>query len=524
MTMRLLTTVSRCAALLVLAMICAANASAQVFQWNVANGDFLTPGNWSPPGPPDQFDNAHINNGGTATFSTDTRFVDTLEVGSAAGTTGTFAITGGELNARLFLFGEIGTATANASGGSLVSSDDIFVGGENSGGTGVLNISGATTFVTAADDFIMGRVGTGTLNFSGGLATGGYTVVGKFGTGTWNHSGGVFDQDFGDIEIGDGGNPGQSGEPGPRVGTINLTGGVIQASGHVAIGNRVGGGAVVVSGGALAATGDGNGTGTIFVGRGMDWSGFPGEGEPAEFRVIGDDGIVVANGDFSMNPENVAETSTLVAEITGPSHTPIRVTGNALIGNGDFKVELDGYNPVSGDSWTILQAGADLTADQAAVDAIVAAGGYPALTHNVGANVGTVMGTFASTDFTMAPLSAGLSWEVGYTATQVVLSVTGGPAFTADFNDDGKVDAADLGKWRNDFGASAGSDADGDGDSDGNDFLAWQRQLGSGTPATPSIASVPEPSTALLLVAGAGMIVRAGTRRRRGLALRFLLA
>lgn len=87
----------------------------------------------------------------------------------------------------------------------------------------------------------------------------------------------------------------------------------------------------------------------------------------------------------------------------------------------------------------------------------------------------------------------------------------GVPGFSADFNVDGSVDAADLGTWQAAFGSSAAADADGDGDSDGADFLAWQQQFGSGISsgissnlptrtAAPDIA-VPEPSTRLLLAA-----------------------
>jgi len=49
-----------------------------------------------------------------------------------------------------------------------------------------------------------------------------------------------------------------------------------------------------------------------------------------------------------------------------------------------------------------------------------------------------------------------------------------------DFNHNNAVDAADLAAWRASFGSGAGADADGDGDSDGADFLAWQRDLGTG--------------------------------------------
>ena len=51
---------------------------------------------------------------------------------------------------------------------------------------------------------------------------------------------------------------------------------------------------------------------------------------------------------------------------------------------------------------------------------------------------------------------------------------------------------------------------DNDGDSDGTDFLAWQQQLGSSTPATPAADAALEPGAAVLLIFAAGSIVRIG--------------
>jgi T5SS/PEP-CTERM-associated repeat protein len=505
--------------LAILPLTAARTATAQGdFQWNVASGNFLTGTNWNPTGPPTDLDRALIDNGGTSTFSSGVHNVNELLVGSSAGTSGTFVMTGGDLTTVITRFGEVGTATAtitNAALHAMTGEEDIFVGGENDTGTGTLTINGASSVVTAGDDFIMGRTGTGTLNVNAGLVKGGFTVVGKFGTGTWNHAGGVYDQSFGDIEIGDGGRPDQQDIAGPRTGIINLTGGVLHGAGHLAIGNRVGGGSVNISGGALAITGDANGTGTVFVGRGMDWEGNPGVGGATTFRVIGGASTIAVNGSFQMNPEGVASSSTLVAQITGKPHSTIQVAGDATITNGAFKVELSGYTPVSGDSWTILQAGADLSAAQTAIDALVSAGGYPAVAHFPGSDFDpTLTGPFASTDFTMAPLTPGLSWNVGYADNKVTLSVTGTAAIAGDFNHDNKVDGLDLQKWKNDFGAGAGSDADGDGDTDGADFLVWQRQVGAGA-AVASVGAVPEPGSAWLLAVGAACAIRAAGRTRR---------
>jgi uncharacterized protein YkwD len=103
---------------------------------------------------------------------------------------------------------------------------------------------------------------------------------------------------------------------------------------------------------------------------------------------------------------------------------------------------------------------------------------------------------------TTATVTAGLNVKVDYRAVPAL-------SYAADFNNDTRVDAADYLKWRGDFGSGAGSDADDDGDSDGNDFLVWQRQLGSGVTSQP----VPEPAAATLsAVLGAALFVQ---RRRR---------
>jgi hypothetical protein len=487
------------------------------FSWNVANGDYGTATNWNPNGNPSNADTAVINNGGTSNYTaaSGTNGLSQLLIAEPAGSSGTFNLTGGELQPTKAVIGQAGTGVATLNGGFLtVGNDSLFVGSMQDGvtsGAGTLNVmGGATTQFSSGDDVGIGRNGTGTVNMSGGRGTGVFTTIGKFGTGVWNHSGGVFDQAGGDFEIGDGGRPDQSGISGPRQGTLNLTGGVIHGAGHVAIGNRNGTGTVTVSGGVLDVTGDINGTGTIFVGRGMNWEDQPGVGGPTSLRVVGDDAIIVANGGLNMNSSGVASSSTLIAEITGATHTPIKVTGGAEIANGAFKVVLNGFTPVSGNSWTIIEAGADITAELAAIDAQVAAGGFPALTHFPG-GAGTLNGTFLSTDFSMAPLTPGLSWDVSYANNKVTLSVTGAAQFAADFNHDGKVNGADLTVWKGAYHTTAAGDADADGDSDGADFLVWQRQLGLGGPAVAAAGAVPEPATGWLLAMGAATLAR---RRR----------
>ena len=111
----------------------------------------------------------------------------------------------------------------------------------------------------------------------------------------------------------------------------------------------------------------------------------------------------------------------------------------------------------------------------------------------------TVTGTFDYVDVSGMP--AGLTFHINYLANAVQLQVVNKPIFSADFDDDGDVDATDLAIWQGAFDLNQLGDADGDNDSDGADFMLWQQQFGS-HPAVGALATVPEPtSLALLLIA-----------------------
>jgi hypothetical protein len=125
-----------------------------------------------------------------------------------------------------------------------------------------------------------------------------------------------------------------------------------------------------------------------------------------------------------------------------------------------------------------------------------ASGGYSVpITANGVHNVSFTGGGYANFSTTANVLN-GANVKVDYKVTAVT--------YAADFNDDNKVDGADLAQWRGDFGAGNGSDANGDGRSDGRDFLVWQREFGSGATA----ASVPEPTTYLAIVFAAPALRR----------------
>jgi hypothetical protein len=80
-----------------------------------------------------------------------------------------------------------------------------------------------------------------------------------------------------------------------------------------------------------------------------------------------------------------------------------------------------------------------------------------------------------------------------------------------DFDGDGDVDEFDFLAWQANFPTASGAtlaqgDADGDGDVDGADFVVWQTNF--------PFATVPEPSTVLLVLLSLP-IVGGALRRRR---------
>lgn len=173
--------------------------------------------------------------------------------------------------------------------------------------------------------------------------------------------------------------------------------------------------------------------------------------------------------------------------ITGPSHTTIQVTDGARIGNGELVIELDGYNPVSGDSYTLLQTG-DPNGRE---------------------------GEFKAVDLALAPLRDGLSWDLVYNADSVVLNVIGEASpLLGDFSDDGIVNIADYTAWRdnlnsltalpNDNGLSTPIGAD--------HYDLWKTNFGeafgalqAGAAVAKAGEAVPEPLSAGLLLVAAAM-------------------
>jgi len=85
----------------------------------------------------------------------------------------------------------------------------------------------------------------------------------------------------------------------------------------------------------------------------------------------------------------------------------------------------------------------------------------------------------------------------------------------ADFNNDSKVDAADLSLWASNFGNNppvTNGDANGDGKADGADFLIWQQQY----KPTAGVTGVPEPASGMLAGLMAALLGLHARGRRMG--------
>ena len=124
-------------------------------------------------------------------------------------------------------------------------------------------------------------------------------------------------------------------------------------------------------------------------------------------------------------------------------------------------------------------------------------------------------------DFPGGPPPGGLETNLNGSG-QIVLN-TGSDVYLAtprpygDYDNDGDVDAGDLAMFEATFGdtVAIGTAADGASDRvvDGVDFLLWQRHFGLGvSPLSSGVTAVPEPTSAVLLVA---MVIGVLGRRKR---------
>jgi hypothetical protein len=151
------------------------------------------------------------------------------------------------------------------------------------------------------------------------------------------------------------------------------------------------------------------------------------------------------------------------------------VGGEANIENGNLAVQLSGYVPHGGETYTLLTAG-------------------------------SITGTnFLNTDLTMAPLPSGLTWDLNVGATSVVLKVLGSIPLPGDYDGDHDVDGNDFLVWQRGQSPAPGSAAD---------LGAWKANFGTAAQGA-ATSAVPEPAGIVLtLLATAGLPISHAARRR----------
>ncbi|MCR5163087.1 MAG: hypothetical protein K6C40_03620, partial [Thermoguttaceae bacterium] len=117
---------------------------------------------------------------GSMTVSSGTLTTPLLYAGTAEKSTGTVAVSGGQVNATTFHVGENGNGTLNMTNGTLATT--TFSAGYGENGTGAVTVSGGQISATT---FIVGENGNGTLNMTGGSinATGEF-ILGRYRTAT----------------------------------------------------------------------------------------------------------------------------------------------------------------------------------------------------------------------------------------------------------------------------------------------------------------------------------------------------
>lgn len=322
-----------------------------------------------------------------------------------------------------------------------------------------------------------------------------------------------------------------------RASDSGFSGNAVVEEGTLAIGHdlALGGATVSLLGGALRADG-----GTRVVANavtiGSLGATFTGGDDLTLTGVVGGTGHLtkLGSGKLTLNDANIhsggATVEEGVLEVNGPLQGNIVVRdggslqGTGAIGGGitvDSGGELTpGSGPVTGTlSVGSLSLGVGATThfelagptlgssyDHLEVAGDFAFGGLlsvslaPGFTPSLGQlfdlmNWGTRIGLF--TDVSLPALAGGLEWDTSLLYSAGALSVVSA-GLPGDYDNNGKADAADYTIWRD--GSPLLNETASIGVVDAADYAAWSANYGA--TATASLIAVPEPTAALLAIAG----------------------
>jgi T5SS/PEP-CTERM-associated repeat protein len=239
------------------------------------------------------------------------------------------------------------------------------------------------------------------------------------------------------------------------AGTANILGSVV---------NEAGGKIISGGGGATIFYGDVTNSGeirtstngfTVFFGDVSGGGTFTGTGTvnfEGDLSPGSSPGTVSFVGDVVLGPSSTLQIE-LGGTVAGTQYDRINVAGDLTL-NGTLKISLiNGFTPGAGQTFDFL-------------------------------NAGSVAGAFSSLQLPALP---GLTWNTSQLASGIVTVVSGLPG---DYNNNGKVDAADYVVWRENPG----------GIYTPNDYTTWRASFGNppGSGAGLGGQSVPEPSAILV--------------------------
>jgi hypothetical protein len=166
---------SRFALVVALAILVAGHVSqtrgATSYAWQVASGDWTTPANWSPSGPPGVGDYAYIANGGAATVGAlEAATCGTLSLGTSGGLLGgifgglRINLDGSLADANEYV-GGMGIGGVSQSGGFSIVSNELSVG-DSLGSSGTYSLSGGSLLSSGVLN--LGNAGNGAFIQTGG--------------------------------------------------------------------------------------------------------------------------------------------------------------------------------------------------------------------------------------------------------------------------------------------------------------------------------------------------------------------
>jgi T5SS/PEP-CTERM-associated repeat protein len=387
--------------------------------------------------------------------------------------------------------GGLGMGTLTIEAGGNVSNEVGSIGVEE-GSTGIVTVTGAGSKWTNSSELHIGLFGVGALSILSGAAVSnslgfiGGSLAGSTGTATVAGAGSTWTS--ADLFVGNGGN-----------GTLTVRdgGAVIVGSGSAGdLIGRAGSQVTLDSGGVLDVRGtiDMNGGAFNFLGGTLHVETFEGNlTNPAGGTLAPGTSSPSAGSTTIVGNYTQQAGATLQIEIGGvvsAMRDRLLVEGNAVLG-GTLEVSLiDGFQPLLGNSFSILET-----------------------------NVGVIGGQFNNE---ILPTFDGLTFDVIYGIKNVMLEVVEA-LLPGDYNHDGSVDAADYVVWR-----KTGGSAD--------DYNTWRAHFGQtagsgsagyplGASAEPDrapgetgfqvpAAAVPEPATWMLLI----LLLCFGCKRRRTIA------